>query len=31
MEGSGPFYIFDTLPGLKEARLEALRPRVKAL
>jgi len=31
MEGSGPFYIFDTLPGLKEARLEALGPRVRTI
>jgi len=30
-EGSGPFYILDTLPGLKEARLEALRPRVRSI
>ena len=31
LEGSGPFYILDTLPGLKEARLEALRPRVRVI
>jgi hypothetical protein len=25
IEGSGPYYIFDTLPGLPEARLESIR------
>lgn len=30
-EGFGPLYMLDTLPGLKEARLEALRPRVRAI
>ncbi|MFZ3071073.1 MAG: carbohydrate kinase family protein [Anaerolineaceae bacterium] len=28
-EGFGPYYLLDTLPGLKKARLAALRPRVK--
>ena len=29
VEGSGPFYALDTLPGLAEARLEALRQSVR--
>ncbi len=28
-EGFGPYYLLDTLPGLKEARLDALRQRVR--
>lgn len=31
LEGFGPYYLLDSLPGLKEARLEALRPRVKTI
>lgn len=30
-EGSGPFYMLGSLPGLKEVRLETLRPRVRAV
>ena len=29
VEGVGPFYALDTLPGLPEARLEALRQSVR--
>lgn len=29
IEGSGPFYLLDALPGLAKARLEALRPMVR--
>ena len=29
IEGSGPFYLLDSLPGLAKARLEALRPMVR--
>ncbi len=31
LEGSGPGYLLDALPGLAEARLQALRPGVRAL
>lgn len=31
VEGSGPRYLLDTLPGLAQARLEALRPAVRTL